>query len=76
MHLNIVKKTSLLALMCLSVPICAQADSERSVEETRSTLVGVMEALVQKGVLTEEQAKQIVATAPVSYTHLTLPTSP
>ena len=57
------KQFSLLALICISVPICALADSERSVEETRSTLVGVMEALVQKGVLTEEQAKQIVATA-------------
>jgi len=57
-----------LAALASSVPAYAQtasvpSDNQQTVEELRNTLVSVMEALVQKGVLTREQAQQIVANA-------------
>jgi hypothetical protein len=49
--------------LSLSLPAYAQSANEQGVEELRNTLVNVMEALVQKGVLTREQAQQIVTSA-------------
>lgn len=60
MRLNLFKSFFYAAMIGLVIPISAHADTELAVEEMRSTLVGVMEALVQKGVLTKEQAQQIV----------------
>jgi Putative porin len=61
-------RLAILSTLSLSLPTHAQSinemgANERGVEELRNTLVNVMEALVQKGVLTREQAQQIVASA-------------
>ena len=56
-------RLAMLAVMGLSLSAHAQTANEQTVEELRNTLVSVMEALVQKGVLTREQAQQIVANA-------------
>ncbi|MGC3981039.1 MAG: putative porin [Steroidobacteraceae bacterium] len=65
MQRHSVLRLAILAALGLSSLAQAQTQSanEQSVEELRSTLVSVMEALVQKGVLTREQAQQIVANA-------------
>lgn len=52
-----------LGLLSIDLPVHAQTADEQTVEELRNTLVSVMEALVQKGVLSREQAAQIVANA-------------
>jgi hypothetical protein len=41
----------------------AAANSPEAVEELRNTVVGLLEALVQRGVITREQAEAMVATA-------------
>lgn len=41
----------------------AQADEARSLEEVRNTVINLLEALVQKGVMTREQAESMVAAA-------------
>jgi polyhydroxyalkanoate synthesis regulator phasin len=41
----------------------AQADTQQSAEELRNTLVNLLETLVQKGVITREQANAMVADA-------------
>lgn len=56
-------RLAILAALGLSLPTYAQTANEQSVEELRNTLVSVMEALVQKGLLTREQAQQIVSNA-------------
>lgn len=44
-------------------PAMAAADDTRSMEELRDTVVNLLDALVQKGVLTKEQAQAMVANA-------------
>lgn len=56
-------RLAILAALSLSLPAYAQTANDQTVEELRNTLISVMEALVQKGVLTREQAQQIVANA-------------
>jgi hypothetical protein len=52
-----------MAILAASLPVGVQAANEQTVDELRNTLVGVMEALVQRGLLTREQAAQIVTSA-------------
>ena len=63
MQLNSALRIAILTVLGMSLPVHAQTTSDQGVEELRSTLVSVMEALVQKGVLTRDQAQQIVANA-------------
>ncbi len=63
MQRHSVLRLAILAALGLSIPAYAQTANEQTVEELRNTLVSVMEALVQKGLLTREQAQQIVANA-------------
>ena len=63
MQLNSALRIAILTVMGMSLPVHAQTASDQGVEELRSTLVSVMEALVQKGVMTRDQAQQIVANA-------------
>ena len=44
-------------------PASAAADNARSMEELRDTVVNLLDALVQKGVITKEQAQAMVANA-------------
>ncbi len=44
-------------------PAVAASDDTRSMEELRDTVVNLLEALVQKGVITKEQAQAMVADA-------------
>jgi polyhydroxyalkanoate synthesis regulator phasin len=45
------------------VPAFAQGDDARAVEEVRNTIINLLEALVKKGLLTQEQAQAMVADA-------------
>jgi len=63
MQLNSALRIVILTVLGMTLPVHAQTASDQGVEELRSTLVSVMEALVQKGVLTRDQAQQIVANA-------------
>lgn len=56
-------RLAVLVALSLTTTVQAQNNSGQSVEELRNTLVSVMEALVQKGLLTREQAQQIVSNA-------------
>jgi hypothetical protein len=52
------------ALMCVAMCSSATAaDNQQSMDELRDTLNGVLQALVQRGLLTREQAQDIVAQA-------------
>ncbi|MBB6091239.1 polyhydroxyalkanoate synthesis regulator phasin [Povalibacter uvarum] len=51
-----------LALMAVSSPTLAQT-STQSFDEVRNTVINLLEALVQKGVMTREQAESMVASA-------------
>lgn len=44
-------------------PALAAADDTRSMEELRDTVINLLDALVQKGVITKEQAQAMVANA-------------
>ncbi|MES1196771.1 MAG: putative porin, partial [Steroidobacter sp.] len=62
--MKFVYKSILLA--AISAACCENtlgADSQQSVDELRDTLNGVLQALVQKGLLTREQAQAVVADA-------------
>lgn len=63
MQLNSIKTLTMVGMVLLGTSLHASAASEQSVDEVRTTLVSVMEALVQKGILSKEQAEQIVANA-------------
>lgn len=53
-----------LALLGAGAPALAQtSDEKRSLEEVRNTVINLLEALVQKGVMTQEQAQAMVAAA-------------
>jgi len=45
------------------LPVSAAADDTRSLEELRDTVVNLLDALVEKGVVTREQAQAMVARA-------------
>lgn len=63
MQLHFALRLAVLATLGLVTTAHAQTTGEQTVEELRNTLVSVMEALVQKGLLTREQAQQIVSNA-------------
>lgn len=53
-----------IALIGASVPTHAQSSSEaRALDEVRNTVINLLEALVQKGVMTRDQAEAMVASA-------------
>lgn len=52
-----------LALMTAAAPVWSQSDEARSLEEVRNTVINLLDALVQKGVMTREQAQAMVAAA-------------
>lgn len=53
-----------LTLIGVGAPALAQSSGEaRSLEEVRNTVINLLEALVQKGVMTREQAEAMVAAA-------------
>lgn len=53
----------LAALGAAALPRAAAAADARSVEEVRNTVINLLETLVQKGVMTREQAERMVADA-------------
>ncbi|MGD9841857.1 MAG: putative porin [Steroidobacteraceae bacterium] len=57
------KLTTLAVMIGFSLSAQAQTANQQTVNELRNTLVSVMEALVQKGLITREQAAQIVSNA-------------
>lgn len=50
-------------LMAAALPAWSQNDEARALEEVRNTVINLLEALVQKGVMTREQAQAMVADA-------------
>lgn len=52
-----------LALTCAGVVQAAQSPEERKLNELRNTVVNLLQGLVEKGVLTREQAEKMVADA-------------
>jgi polyhydroxyalkanoate synthesis regulator phasin len=54
---------ALLAALLLASATPALADEARSLEELRNTVINLLEALVQKGVMTREQAEKMVSDA-------------
>lgn len=54
---------SLAALSCLSVANAAQSSDERRLNELRNTVVNLLQGLVERGVLSREQAEKMVADA-------------
>ncbi len=52
-----------MALLSASVPSLAQSSEARALEEVRNTVINLLEALVQKGVMTRDQAEAMVAAA-------------
>lgn len=52
-----------MAIMAAAVPAHSQSDDMRALEEVRNTVINLLEALVQKGVMTREQAEAMVAAA-------------
>lgn len=50
-------------LLLAGTSASAQSDERRALEEVRNTVINLLEALVQKGVMTREQAEQMVAQA-------------
>lgn len=63
MKKHLVKMAVTLALASASATALAQGDEARSLEEVRNTVINLLEALVQKGVMTKEQAEAMVAAA-------------
>ncbi len=64
----VLKHLPILAVVVLALPLAwpafaAQPEEKQSVEELRNTVVNLLEALVQKGVLTREQADAMVKAA-------------
>jgi len=63
------KITSIACAVCVAVTFTAQpaaadsANEQRSLEEMRNTLVNLLQALVEKGLLTREQAQMLVKQA-------------
>jgi polyhydroxyalkanoate synthesis regulator phasin len=56
-------RMSVLLSALLAVPMVAQAEKNESLEELRNTVINLLEGLVQKGVLTREQAQAMVQDA-------------
>ena len=52
-----------LALAMAAIPASVHADEAKSLEELRNTVINLLEGLVKKGVLTQEQAQAMVADA-------------
>lgn len=50
-------------LLAAGAPAWSQSNEARSLEEVRNTVINLLDALVQKGVMTREQAQEMVATA-------------
>lgn len=64
MKKQLAKMAGALALASVSTAALAQSSDEaRSLEEVRNTVINLLEALVQKGVMTKEQAEAMVAAA-------------
>lgn len=63
MKKHLVKMAVALALASVSTTALGQDDEARSLEEVRNTVINLLEALVQKGVMTKEQAQEMVAAA-------------
>jgi hypothetical protein len=58
------RSAAAMVLMAAIAPAFAQSSGAgRSLEEVRNTVINLLEALVQKGVMTREQAEAMVATA-------------
>jgi hypothetical protein len=49
--------------LALALALPAHADEAKSLDEVRNTVINLLDALVQKGVMTKEQAQQMVAEA-------------
>jgi len=55
---------ALLAAICIAAPLAAQAATEQqSLEELRNTVVNLLQALVEQGVMTREKAQSLVKQA-------------
>lgn len=54
---------SALALMASSLPAAERGAEQRSLEELRNTVVNLLQALVEKGLMTREQAERLVKQA-------------
>lgn len=52
-----------IALLGANAPALSQSGEARSLDEVRNTVINLLEALVQKGVMTREQAEAMVASA-------------
>lgn len=52
-----------IALLGANAPALSQSSEARSLDEVRNTVINLLEALVQKGVMTREQAEAMVASA-------------
>ena len=50
-------------LMCAGAAQAAQSSDERRLNELRNTVVNLLQGLVERGVLTREQAEKMVADA-------------
>ena len=63
-----VKSSRILALLAMlpaisGVAVAAQSQEERNLNELRNTVVNLLQTLVERGVVTREQAEQMVRTA-------------
>lgn len=63
MGLKVSNKRLVALAVLLALSATARADDTRSLEELRNTVVNLLEALVQRGVMTREQAEQMVSAA-------------
>jgi polyhydroxyalkanoate synthesis regulator phasin len=54
---------SMIAVFALATPDARAAEDSQSLEELRNTVIGLLDALVQRGVMTSEQAQAMVAAA-------------
>ena len=52
-----------IALALATAPAFSQTSEKQSLEEVRNTVINLLEALVQKGVMTRDQAAAMVASA-------------
>src|SRR6202043_3791848 len=60
---RILRATALLVLALSPVLACRADDERQSLEELRNTVVNLLQALVDQGVITKEKAQQMVKAA-------------
>src|ERR1700736_1199372 len=60
---KILRATAFLALALSPVMACRADDERQSLEELRNTVVNLLQALVEQGVITKEKAQQMVKAA-------------